>query len=207
MRRPAAVLGLALAAGLLGACYAQTIYLTEAQLVGPPLWSPGDRWMFRRLTSGVAGVVVTHEVVEVTADGYLMRIMRQNQELMRFWTRDLRVSHHAVQGQPLNRFEPPALYFAWPLAKGKMWTQEFFYRDGKNDGRYTNTWRVSMQDEMVDVTAGWFPAIRVERLGADGQRLEAYWYAPAIRYWARHEDNTNGFVDILLEFRSAMPPT
>ena len=59
---------------------------------------------------------------------------------------------------------------------------------------------------MVDVTAGWFPAIRIERLGADGQRLEAYWYAPAVRYWARHEDNTNGFVDMLLEFRTARRP-
>jgi hypothetical protein len=207
MRRAAVCLGLVVAAALLGACTKQPVYLTDSELVGPPKWSPGDRWMFRRVSPQVSGVVVTHEVVEVTADGYLMRITRLNQELTRYWTRDLALSHHEVHGQLLNRFEPPARYFAWPLVAGKTWTQEFAYRDGQRDGRFTNVWRVSAEKEWVDVTSGWYPAIRVERLGADGQRLEAYWYAPAVRYWARHEDNANGFVDILLEFRTATPPS
>ena len=207
MRRTTTLLGLALAAALLGACGASPVYLLGSDLTNPPQWSPGDRWIFRQVSGSASGVVVTHEVIEVTPEGYLMRITRLNQELTRFWTRTLAVSHHEVHGQPVNRFEPPALYFAWPLATGKQWTQAFGYRDGQRDGRYTNTWRVAPKDEMVDVTAGWFPALRIERLGADGQRLEVYWYAPAVRYWARHEDATNGFVDILLEFRTGTPPS
>jgi hypothetical protein len=206
MKFPAAFLALGLAAALLGACTKQPVYLLDSELVAPPSWSPGDRWIFRQVSGTATGVTTTHEIVEVTSAGYVMRITRLNQEMTRYWTRDLSLSHHEVRGQPLNRFEPPAQYFAWPLVTGKTWTQQFAYRDGQRDGQFTNVWRVSQEKEWVDVTGGWFPAIRVDRLGADGQRLESYWYTPAVKYWARHEDSVNGFVDLLLEFRTGTPP-
>ena len=119
MRRAAAFLGLALAVALLGAC-GQAAGVPAGLRAGVTAQvEPGGPLDVPPGLATASGVVVTHEVVEVTAEGYIMRITRLNQELTRYWTRDLAMSHHEVHGQPLNRFEPPALYFAWPLVDGK----------------------------------------------------------------------------------------
>lgn len=173
-----------------------------------PEWKVGDRWVFRRTTTATMGGVatlVTHEVIEATPEGYAVRVTRLNQEFTRHWTPELRLSRHESSGRPLNAYEPPAMYFAWPLLPGKTWTQEFEYRDGKSDGRYTNTWRVGKELERVDVVGGLFVAVRVARLGGAGEPLDTYWYAPAVRYWVRFEDHANQFVEELVEFRRAQP--
>ncbi len=196
------VAALALLATLLG-CAKQAPTIPAASL-GPPTWAVGDRWLFRRVPRAAGTpVAVTHEVIEATADGYAVRITRLNQELVRWWTPELGLVRHEVAGRALNSFEPPARYFAWPLAPGKSWSQDYVYRDGQRDGRYTNTWRIAKEAETVDVAAGWFVALRIERFGVDGQRLEAYWYAPDVRYWVRLEDDVNRYVEELLEFAPA----
>src|SRR5262245_21885257 len=122
-----------------------------------PEWKVGDRWVFRRMpTSQLGGVasLVTHEVIAATPDGYTMRITRLNEELTRYWTRDFHLSHQESRGRLLNRYEPPARYFEWPLLPGRSWSQEFEYRDGRNDGRYVNSWRVDPGLARVDTLAG-----------------------------------------------------
>jgi hypothetical protein len=185
---------------LAGAC-AATVDPPPAAQLGRPEWRVGDRWLFRRIAFAGSTVMVTHEVTEATAEGYLMRITRLNHELTRHWTRDLALRRHTVRDEVLNQFEPPARYFSWPLLPGKTWRQEFEYRDGRADGRYANTWRVAKEAERIDITAGWFVALRVERLDAAGQPLETYWYVPVVRYWVRHVDHVNGFGEELVEFR------
>ena len=117
----------------------------EADLQRPE-WKVGDQWVFRRTpTSTLGGVtsLATHDVIEATAEGYTMRITRLNDEFTRYWTRDLHLSRQESRGRLLNRFEPAARYFDWPLVPGKSWSQEFEYHDGTSDGRYRNTWQVS----------------------------------------------------------------
>jgi hypothetical protein len=167
-----------------------------------PAWKVGDRWVFRRNpTSSLGGVasLVTHDVVEATPEGYTMRITRLNEEFTRYWTRELHLSHQESRGRPINRFEPAARYFDWPLLPGKSWSQEFEYRDGKSDGRYANTWQVAPQLARVDVLAGVFLAVRVDRLGGAGERLDSYWYSPPVRYWVRFEDYARHYVEELAE--------
>jgi hypothetical protein len=174
----------------------------EADLQRPE-WKVGDRWVFRRMpTSQLGGVasLVTHEVIEATADGYTMRITRLNEELTRYWTRDLHLSRQESRGRLLNQYEPAARYFDWPLLPGKSWSQEFEYRDGRNDGRYVNSWRVDTGLARVDMLAGVIGAVRVDRFGGAGERLESYWFSPPIRYWVRFEDYARHYFEELAEF-------
>jgi hypothetical protein len=173
------------------------------QLLVRPDWKVGDRWTFRRTPQLGASMMVQHEVIEATPDGYVMRVTRLNQEITRHWTRDLHLRQQTLRGQPLSRFDPPAMYFSWPLDLGKSWTQEFDYQDGRADGHYTNRWQVEKHAEQIDVVAGTFLAIRIDRLDGDGQPLDAYWYVPAARYWVRFLDLVNQVSEELIEFRPA----
>lgn len=172
------------------------------ELLGRPEWRVGDRWMFRRTPVLGASVMVLHEVVEATPEGYVMRMTRLNTEITRYWTRDFHLQRQTSGGRPLNRFEPPAMYFTWPLHLGKSWTQEFDYQDGRGEGRYTNRWRIEEHAERIDVLAGMFLAVRIDRLGGEGERLDSYWYVPQARYWVRFVDHLSGVSEELVEFRS-----
>lgn len=202
MSRHFALLGLA---ALLAGCASSGPPTPPKEALVRPEWRVGDRWVFRRTPSSGPSVIVTHEVVEATPEGYAMRITRLNQELTRRWSPELGVSGHEAQGRPVNRFEPAARYFDWPLALDKTWSQEFEYRDGRADGRYENRWRIAKEPAMVDVSAGWFLTLKIERFGGDGRRLEAYWYAPEVRYWVRLEDDQGRYVEELVEVRAQKP--
>ena len=73
--------------------------------------------------------------------------------------------------------------------------------DGRNDGRYANTWKVGETIEPIDTVAGRFYTLRVERWSG-AQRLETYWYSPRIRFWVRLEDYLRGYVEELVEYKS-----
>jgi hypothetical protein len=166
-----------------------------------PEWKVGDRWLFRRTAATGVSTIVTHEVIEATPQGYVVRMSRLGQEITRHWTRELHLSHQTAGGRPLNRFTPPAMYFSWPLALRKAWSQEFEYEDGKRDGHYTNRWRVAERPERVDVIGGLFVALRIDRQGGGGEPLDTYWYVPEARYWVRLVDHQNHFTDELLELQ------
>jgi hypothetical protein len=199
----AAGLGLLALAALVPGCASPGPPAPPKEAMARPEWRVGDRWLFRRTPGQGPSIMVTHEVTEARADGYTMRISSSSQDLTRHWTPALEVAGHTVQGRALNRFEPAARYFDWPLALGKAWSQDFEYRDGRADGRYENRWRVAKEPAMVDVAAGLFLTLKIERLGGDGQRLEAYWYAPAVRYWVRLQDDLGRYTEELVEFRLA----
>jgi hypothetical protein len=194
---------LVLGATLLTAgCAADTAKQAAAQeVVTRPEWRVGDRWAFKRTTLSGASAVVTHQVVGATMEGYTVRVVGLAAEVTRQWTSDLHLSREAFGDGATVRYEPPASYFTWPLKPGATWDQAFQYSDGRNDGRYTNTWKVSEGIEAIDTVAGRFYVLRVERWSGT-QRLESYWYSPRVRYWVRLEDYLHGYVEELVEFRS-----
>jgi hypothetical protein len=185
------------AAWLVGGCASDPKPAPE--LLVRPEWRTGDRWVFRR--TGTAGMttVSIHEVIEATPTGYVMRMTRLGQEILRHWTRDLHLSHQTAGGRPLNRFDPPAMFFSWPLALGKMWEQEFQYEDGKADGRYVNRWRIGPKVEPTDVIAARFGALKIERFGEGDELLNTYWWVPQVRYWVRLTDHVNRYSEELIE--------
>jgi hypothetical protein len=166
-----------------------------------PEWRVGDRWVFRRTALGGASVVVAHEVVGATADGYTVRLRGVAGDVTRAWTRDLELLTETSSDGTVARYAPPARLFAWPLVPGEAWTQEFAFTDGRRDGRYANTWRVGARVEPVDVIAGRFYTLRLERWGG-AQRIETYWYNARVRYWVRLEDYVRGYVEELVESAS-----
>jgi hypothetical protein len=188
---------------LLAGCAATRPEALPPELAARAEWRVGDRWVFVRTTAAGVVRVVTYEVVADEADGYQMWIEGLGPGIMRWWTRDLHLVRQAVADRPLNRFEPPARYFVWPLAFGATWRQEFEYRDGRHDGRYVNQWRVAERLEPVAVLLGSFPAVRLDQLDGGGQPLATYWYVPAVRFWAKFQSYTEGYVEELMEFRPA----
>lgn len=173
----------------------------EAEAVPRPEWQLGDRWLFQRTTLSGAVIIVTHQVVAVTQVGYTVRVLGLGGDVTREWTRDLHLVRETHGDGVTARYDPPASAFAWPIGFAKTWTQEFQYTDGRNDGRYTNTWKIGPTIEPVDTIAGRFYTLRIERWGG-AQRLETYWYSPRVRYWVRREDHLQGYVEELLEVRS-----
>jgi hypothetical protein len=173
----------------------------EEEAVPRPEWRVGDRWTFRRTRLAGAAVVVTHQVVAATLDGYTVQVLGLAQPVSRQWTTELHLIQEAVQDGATARYEPPAPYFMWPLKPGATWQQEFRYTDGRTDNRYANAWKVGETIEPIDTMAGRFYTLRVERWNGP-QRLETYWYTPRIRYWVRLEDYLRGYVEELVEARS-----
>jgi hypothetical protein len=173
----------------------------EQEIVTRPEWRVGDRWSFRRTSLSGAPVVVTHQVVAATMDGYTIRVFGLSAEATQQWTPDLHLARETLGDGTTIRYAPPAPYFTWPLKLAATWAQEFQYTDGRNDGRYANTWKVSQGIEAIDTVTGRFYVLRVERWSG-AQRLEAYWYSPRVRYWVRLEDYLRGYVEELVEFRS-----
>jgi hypothetical protein len=187
---------------LTAGCAADTAkQAAEQEVVARPEWRVGDRWAFKRTTLSGASAVVTHQVVAAAMEGYTVRVVGLAAELTRQWTSDLHLAREALGDGTTVRYEPPASYFTWPLKPGATWDQAFQYSDGRNDGRYTNTWKVSERIEAIDTVAGRFYVLRVERWSGT-QRLESYWYSPRVRYWVRLEDYLRGYVEELVEFRS-----
>jgi hypothetical protein len=200
-RRHAVLLGVMVLVGT--GCVAQTQTEKDKaaeQTVPRPEWRVGDRWVFQRTTLGGVTTVVTHQVMSATLEGYTVRVLGLPAETTRQWTPDLHLAQETLGGRPPVRYDPPAPYFNWPIGLAKTWTQEFQYTDGRNDGRYANTWKVAETIEPIDTVAGRHYSLRIERWSGT-QRLEAYWYSPRVRYWVRLEDYLRGFVEELVEYR------
>jgi hypothetical protein len=176
-------------------------HAAEQEVVTQPEWRVGDRWVFKRTVLTGATAVVTHQVVSATMEGYTVRVLGLGTEVTRQWTPEIHLAQEALGDGTTVRYEPPASYFTWPLKPAATWSQEFQYTDGRNDGRYANTWKVSEGIEAIDTVAGRFYVLRVERWSGT-QRLETYWYSPRIRYWVRLEDSLRGYVEELVEYRS-----
>jgi hypothetical protein len=194
-----ALLGLLALAGTGCAVTDKDEQTKEQESVPRPEWRLGDRWVFQRTLVSGASIVVTHQVV-AAREGYTLRVLGAAGDVTRQWTPELHLIAETLGGDASVHFDPAVMYFAWPMGPGKTWTQEFQYTDGRNDGRYANTWKISPTVVPVDTVAGRFYALRIERASGP-QRLETYWYSPRVRYWVRLEDYLRGYVEELVEYR------
>jgi hypothetical protein len=173
----------------------------EQEVIGRPEWRVGDRWAFKRTALTGATTVVTHRVIAAMLDGFTIRVEGLGPPVTRRWTLDFHLAQEMFGDETRVRYEPPAAYFTWPLKPSATWSQEFQYTDGRNDGRYANTWKVGETIEALDTVAGRFYVLRVERWSGT-QRLESYWYSPRIRYCVRWEDYLRGYAEELVEYKS-----
>lgn len=193
------VLALALSAGCAGAPA-----LPEVDALLRPEWRVGDRWLFRRTPLAGVPALVTHRVVQATADGYTVETEGLAPAARRGWSRELALARHAV-GDRVSVHDPPIRYFDWPLRLGQAWTHEFVARDGAVEGRHRHTFRVAQTVEPVDVPAGPFYAVRIEHWGSRGERVDTYWYVPQVRYWVKLEHYGGGYTEELVEFTRVRP--
>jgi len=207
MRRPIAGLGIPLflfTAVLLGGCpldIPKTAAEKESDAGPQPEWRVGDRWSFKRTILTGASGVVTHQVIAATMDSYTVKVLGLGGDVTRQWTTEFHLAQETFADGTTVRYQPPASFFTWPLRPGATWNQDFQYTDGRNDGRYSNTWKVAEGIEAIDTVAGRFYVLRIERWSGT-RRLEAYWYSPRIHYFVRLEDYLGGYVEELVEYKS-----
>jgi hypothetical protein len=201
----AALVRLAVVALLVTGCALDPARPDDQDAVPRPEWRVGDRWLFQRSLASGQTAVVTHQVTEADGSGYVMRVSGAPAETTLVWTAELHLARLVRGGEVVGRFDPAASYFAWPLRLGKEWSQEFTYRDGRHEGRYVNRWRVANEIQRIDTLAGSFYAVRIERWGSRGERLDTYWYSPLVRYWVRIESYAAGYTEDLVEFRISDP--
>jgi len=173
----------------------------EEEIVTQPEWRVGDRWSFKRTNLAGASGVVTHQVIAATTDDYTVKVLGLGGEVTRRWTTEFHLVQETFADGTTVRYEPPAAFFSWPLKPGATWTQDFQYTDGKNDGRYSNVWKVAPGIEAIDTVTGRFYVLRIERWSGT-RRLETYWYSPRTRYFVRLEDYLGGYVEELVEYKS-----
>jgi hypothetical protein len=189
---------------LLGGCpldIHKTAAEKESDAVPQPEWRVGDRWSFKRTILTGASGVVTHQVIAATMDSYTVKVLGLGGDVTRQWTTEFHLAQETFADGTTVRYQPPASFFTWPLRPGATWNQDFQYTDGRNDGRYSNTWKVAEGIEAIDTVAGRFYVLRIERWSGT-RRLEAYWYSPRIHYFVRLEDYLGGYVEELVEYKS-----
>jgi hypothetical protein len=201
-RRPIAGLGvLLLAAAVLGGCpldIHKTGAEKETEALPRPEWRVGDRWSFKRTNLGGASGVVTHQVIAATMDSYTVKVLGLGGEVTRQWTTEFHGQETFADGT-MARYEPPAQLFTWPSSLDDV--EPGLPVRIRNDGRYSNTWKVAEGIEAIDTVAGRFYVVRIERWSGT-RRLVSYWYSPRIRYFVRLEDYLGGYVEELVEYKS-----
>jgi len=174
---------------------------SDAEAIPQPEWRVGDRWSFKRTTLGGASGVVTHQVIAATMDDYTVKVLGLGGEVTRRWTTQFHLIEETLPDGTTVRYDPPAPFFSWPLKFGMTWTKDFQYTDGRNDGHYSNTWKVAETIEAIDTVAGRFYVLRIERWSG-ARRLVSYWYSPRIHYFVRLEDYLGGYVEELVDYKS-----
>jgi hypothetical protein len=168
----------------------------------PPVWRPGDRWIYGVLVGTEQGTK-TVEVAEVRDIGnapfYVLRVG----ELEHFYTTQLQWAGHARDRKIESRINPPLPWFAWPLDPGRRWTYRGTLQDSTASVQREDTFLV-LGAEVVEVPAGRFNAIKILHEGDKGDRNE-YWYAPDVRSyikWVWHRGPSSS-EELLREFHAA----
>lgn len=155
---------------------------TLAAAQKPPVWRPGDRWLYGVLIGTEQGVKIV-EVVEVrdinNAPYYVLRVG----ELEHFYTTQLQWAGHARDRKIESRISPPLPWFSWPLEPGRRWVYRGTLQDSSGSFQRDDTFIV-LGSEVIEVPAGRFNTIKVLHEGDRGDRNE-YWYAPDARSYIK----------------------
>lgn len=148
----------------------------------PPVWRPGDRWVYGWTSGGESGTK-TIEVLEIReindVSYYLVRVG----DVEVFYTRDLRWAGTMQDGRVASRMTPPQPWFAWPLRAGQGWTHRGTYEDRSGKTEFNDVFSV-VAVEPVEVAAGRFNALKIVR-ETERRDSDQYWYAPDVRFYVK----------------------
>lgn len=170
--------------------------------VRAPEWRVGDRWQHAWIAGTEKGIK-TSEVADIREMAgsryYVLRVGATSW----FFTPDLHWAGLAAEARIVARSSPPRPWFVWPLDVGRMWHYDGAYEDQERKTKVKEAYAVR-NVETVQVPAGTFRAIRVERDGGtDGS--DEYWYAPDVRWYVkwRGRRGIDQFEEVLTEFEPA----
>ena len=173
-----------------------------AAIQKPPLWRPGDRWVYGVLIGTEQGTK-TVEVVEVRDIGNAPYYVLRVGELEHFYTTQLQWAGHARDRKIESRISPPLPWFTWPLEPGRRWTYRGTLQDSTASVQRDDTFLV-FGAEVIEVPAGRFNTVKVLHESDKGDRNE-YWYAPDVRSyvkWVWHR-GTSSSEELLREHHAA----
>ena len=147
-----------------------------------PEWLAGDRWTFE-WTSGKETGTKSVEVLETREVNSVHYYVTRLAEVQHYYTRELHWAAAVRDGRVEARMNPPQRWFSWPLDVGARWRFQGAFETPNGRAAHDDTFTV-LGIETVEVPAGRFSAFRIRRQ-AQGTDSDEYWYAPAVRWYAR----------------------
>lgn len=152
------------------------------QVVSPPEWRPGDRWVYE-WTSGTETGTKTAEVIEIKALNNVRYYVVRIGEVDHYYTLDLQWAGSVRDSKVEARMVPPQPWFVWPLEVGRSWAHHGVYELANDKTSYDDTFSV-VTAETVEVPAGRFPALKAVR-ETNRRDADQYWYAPEVRWYVK----------------------
>jgi hypothetical protein len=164
-----------------------------------PEWRVGDRWR-HAWTAGTETGVKASEVLSVREIGGVRFYVLRVDGVDRYYTLDLHWAANVMESRVAARAQPPQPWFMWPLEVGRRWEYRGTYEDQERKNQLSEVYRV-LGVERVEVPAGTFRALKLERQGATGDSDE-YWYAPEVRWYVKWlgRRGPDQFQEVLQEF-------
>lgn len=153
-------------------------------------WNIGDEWAWRY--AGLSGVSVNAwRVLRIEPfRGELQYVIAAADREVFYRVSDFALVQETLNGRVMRTTRPTVWRWVdFPLAVGKSWEMRWV-DERPSDGVTAEITRrcVAEAQEPIRVPAGTFPSLRI---GCDdmraGNRTQTFWYAPAVRHFARAE--------------------
>ena len=168
-----------------------TVARTSNGLAEPPVWRPGDEWVYRSESAAGSGTYVWSMDREEAIDGIPHYVIKTGTREIFYRKSDLAVTRETVDGMIVLDNKPSRLQLVWPLQPGMGWQQPFVEERPAVHQTFERIDMVTAEtEEIVTVPAGTFKALKLvyrnEPTGAT--RYEA-WYSRELKQVVKLREN------------------
>jgi hypothetical protein len=169
-----------------------------------PVWHVGDEWRMRWESPTGKGAYVQSMEGEETVEGVVHYVTKAGARRT-YYIKDTLAWHFEknTDGAVTLR-RTPALTFAWPLAPGKSWHQQYERREGSKTEQISLACAVVAETRMT-VPAGTYDTLHI-RCDTPTRTAWEWWYAGEVKHWVRRRSvqNAGDRIDELLSYSGGL---
>jgi hypothetical protein len=152
-----------------------------------PVWQVGDEWQYAYKSPSVSWTYVASVNRVESVDGVPHYVVNSGNQEVFYRVSDLAFSLVREDGVVVSRDKPPWLLYAWPLAVGKSWEQNFVEeRPVDRQTMNRDTLDTVDAEETITVPAGTFRTLKIVGRNRNTNALTYEgWYAPDVKTFVR----------------------